>query len=268
MYAGNGFSLMLFSTSRRFIGEAVEAGVDTIIVDWEHRNKLARQVEADTEINHDTLEDLRRVREATEARVVCRINGYHDETREEVERAVGAGADEILLPMVAAVEEVERVLEHARGRCGVGILVETKAATHLACKLARLPLSRVFLGLNDLAIERHTPNIFTAIADGTVERVRSHFQAPFGFGGLTLPEAGRPLQCRLLIGEMARLRCGFSFLRRSFHRDIADRELSVEIPRLRAAVEAARQRPLSRVARDNAELVDAIRALDSKRDFQ
>lgn len=268
MYARNGFSLMLFSTCRRFIGEAVEAGVDTIVVDWECRNKRARQAEADTEINHDTLEDLRRVREATRARVVCRINGYHDGTPEEIERAIGAGADEILLPMVSAVEEVEKVLEHARGRCGVGILVETEAATRLAGKLARLPLSRVFVGLNDLAIERHTPNIFTAVADGTVERVRSHFQAPFGFGGLTLPDRGRPLECRLLIGEMARLRCGFSFLRRSFHRDITDRKLGVEIPRLRAAVDEARRRPPLCVARDNEELLNAIRALDPKRDFR
>jgi hypothetical protein len=253
------FELILFSTDPLFIRVGVMAGLDSVIVDWEHEGKEARQAGADTQINHDTLEDLRAVRACTRARVLCRLNGYGPTTKREVEQAVEAGGDELLLPMVRTVKEVETTLRQVDGRCQLGILIETLPAVTLASDLARLPMSRVYVGLNDLALARQSCNIFTAVADGTVERVRQHFTIPFGFGGLTLPECGFPVPCRLLIGEMARLGCSFSFLRRSFHRDIHGRDLAVEIPRLRQALADAALRPPEAVARDRADLETAIR---------
>ena len=97
---------------------------------------------------------------------ICRINSYGTTTIDEVESAIQAGADEILIPMVRRLYDVEQVLMQVRERCKVGILLETIAATQIAPELARLPLARVYVGLNDLGIERRTPNIFTAIADG------------------------------------------------------------------------------------------------------
>jgi coenzyme F420-reducing hydrogenase delta subunit len=248
------FQLLLFSTNTRFIARAAAAGVDGIIVDWEQRGKAARQAGADTQINRDTVDDLRRVRAATAVRLLCRINGYGATTASEVEQAIAAGADEILLPMVRTAAEVDEVLALVAGRCGVGILVETEEAVGLAPELARLPLTRAYAGLNDLAIQRGTANIFAAVADGTVERVRRAFRVPFGFGGLTRPERGWPIPCRLLIGEMARLGCDFGFLRRSFLADVAEAELEREVPRLRQALAAACERTPQQVARDQADL--------------
>ncbi len=254
------FALLLFSTDPTFIRQAVASGVDGIIVDWERTGKEKRQAFADTQIGQDTLEDLRRVRACTDALVICRINGYGATTAAEVEQAIKGGADEILLPMVRTLEQVERVSDQIKGRCGLGILIETLAAVRLAEELARLPLSRIYVGLNDLAIERKTSNIFEAVADCTVESVRRAFHVPFGFGGLTLPDRGVPIHCRLLIAEMARLRCEFSFLRRSFHRDIQGRDLVVEIPRLREALQQARLRSGEDIARDRHDLEMAIHA--------
>jgi hypothetical protein len=101
--------------------------------------------------------------------------------------------------------------------------VETIEAVQLAEELGRLPVTRVYVGLNDLAIARGSRHIFTAIADGTIDRLRPHFSAPFGFGGLTIVGAGFPVPCRVLMAEMARLQCTFTFLRRSFIADIANR---------------------------------------------
>lgn len=255
------FEVFLFSTNPEVIACHVVAGVDGIVVDWESAGKKERQAGADTEINHDTVEDLRRVRAATRARVLCRINAYGGTSEREVEDAISAGADEILLPMVRRVEDVESVLDMAAGRCGIGILVETREAVERARDLARLPLARVYLGLNDLAIARGSPHIFSALQDGLVERVRSSFSAPFGFGGLTRPDCGAPLPCRLLIGEMARLRCAFSLLRRSYRRDMAGRKASVEIPRLRRAIREAFNRNPDAVDRDHVELTSVIEAL-------
>ncbi len=254
------FQLLLFSTEPEFAQEAVAAGVDGIIVDWENIGKERRQVGADTQINYDTVDDLRRVRACTDALVLCRINACGPATATEVEKALDAGADELLLPMVTSVAQVESVLELVTGRCGVGILVETVQAVDLAEQFGRLPLSRVYVGLNDLAIQRGTRSIFAAVADGTVERVRRACSLPFGFAGLTLPEHGAPIPCRLLIGEMARLECDFSFLRRSFMADIHGRELGAEVPRIKAALDAAANRTPAVVTRHRKELLAAIEA--------
>ncbi len=252
------FGLLLFATEPHLLGRAVAAGIDGIIVDCEFAGKEARQAGADTEINRHTFADVERIRRHTSTPVLCRINRFGPMTRREVEQAITAGADEILLPMVQTPREVELVLNQVRSRCGVGILVETVAALGVLEELGRLPLSRVYLGLNDLGIARKTPNIFTAVADGTLEYVRQHFRVPFGFGGVTLPERGYPIPCSLLMGELARLNCSFTFLRRSFWADTRGRDLMVELPRIREALDAATRRPAGSVARDQAVLYDAI----------
>lgn len=254
------FDLLLFSTDAAVIRPAVDAGIDGIVVDWECQGKLERQRGADTQINQDTADDLRRVRAVTAARIICRINSVGEMTRQELEVAIAAGATEVLLPMVRGVHEVEAVLRAVDGRCGVGILIETMAATRHVDALATLPLSRVFVGLNDLAIERGAFCLFSAVVDGTVERVRQPFRVPFGFGGLTLPDRGHPIPCRLLIGEMIRLGCAFSFLRRSFHRDMRGRAMQDAVPEIRLALAHARRRPADRVAQDRAALEEAIMA--------
>jgi hypothetical protein len=253
------FELVLFSTNPDLIRSADENGVDAFIVDWEARGKEARQSGFDTQVNHDTLEDLKSVRRSTARTVLCRLNSFGDETAEEVRKAIEAGADELLLPMITSPEQPLRVLEMVDGACGVGILVETPEAVCCADRLAALPLSRVYVGLNDLAISRNLPNIFSAVSDGTVEQVRRYFKAtPFGFGGLTLPERGFPIPARLLISEMARLNCQFSFMRRSFWRDTAGRDLAVEIPRLKEAIQAAFDRTDGECERCHQELLSVV----------
>jgi hypothetical protein len=254
------FALTLFSIDPEFIGRAVDAGVAEIIVDWEFRDKHRRQAEADTEINHDTVEDLRRVRACTRARVLCRINGFGEETPREIDEAIAAGADEILLPMARTVAEVEGALALTAGRCGMGIVLETNGAVACAAELASLPLSRVYVGLNDLAIERRTRNIFTAVRDGTVGEIRRHFQVPFGFAGLTLPELGCPIPCRLLIAELVRLECHFSFMRRSFRRDIQGRDMAAEVPRILESIRLTEGRTAAEMACDRRQLEEAIDA--------
>ena len=256
------FSLILFSTDPAFIGQAVEAGVDAIVVDWERIGKETRQTGADTQINTDTLFDLRRVRASTDATVICRVDGFGPWTAREIDEAVDGGADEILLPMVRTPEEAERVLEMVGERCSLSILIETASAVDRSAELARLPLRRVYVGLNDLAIERASPSIFRALTDGTVDRVRGCVPLPLGFGGLTAPDRGSPIPCRLLIGEMARLDCEFSFLRRSFHADARGRDARRVIRDIAEAVERARARTPAEVERDQEDLRRAVAELE------
>lgn len=254
------FELFLFTRDVVTARAAAASGIDGFVIDWESRGKDVRQQGADTEINHDTPDDLKAIRACTSGRVLCRLNSLGEGTPYEVDLAIAGGADEILLPMVRTVGDVEHALELVGGRCRLGILVETDDAVKAAPALGRLPLSRIYVGLNDLAIDRGSRNIFTALCDGTVEHVRAHARVPFGVAGLTLPDHGFPIPCRLLVGELARLDCSFTFLRRSFRRDIRGRDMRAEVPRMRDALRAARQRAAAVVAREHAELEDAVDA--------
>lgn len=254
-----GFDLLLFTTDAAIVEEAAAAGIAGFVVDWERRGKEVRQAGFDTQIGADGADDLRRVRAHTRAHVVCRINGVHEGTGDEVEEALAAGADELLIPMVRRPEEVEAVLARVAGRAGVGILVETVDAVARVEALARLPLARIYVGLNDLAIERGTANLFEAVIDGTVERVREAFAGPFGFAGLTLPEGGRPVPCRLLIAEMARLGASFTMLRRSFLRDTRGLSLATHVPRILTALEDAGRRAPERMHADRRELERVVK---------
>lgn len=261
------FELFLFTLDPDAAATGVKAGVDGLIVDWETRGKHARQNGADTEINAGTARDLRSVRAATSSPVICRINPFGPETTTEVERALRCGADEILLPMVRHSTDVSSTLEIVGGRCRTGILLETQDALACVSELAMLPISRAYVGLNDLAIDRHSASIFSAVLDGTVERLSEAIAVPLGFAGLTLPERGEPIPCRLLIAEMVRLGCSFGFLRRSFRRDVgtSERAQSAAIERIRSAIEAATCRDPLAVERDHHELIEACRRLEQGR---
>jgi 2-keto-3-deoxy-L-rhamnonate aldolase RhmA len=255
--------LLLFSTSPGTVRAAVSAGVGGIVVDCEVRGKARRQAGYDTEINANTPADLRVVRAATSATVVCRINAVGPWTATEVDRLVAEGPDELLVPMVRSPQEVDRVLDLVAGRCRVGVMIETRAAVARADDILARPVSRVYVGLNDLRIETRNPSLFTALLAGVVDRVRDQAAAagvPFGVAGLTRPEAGFPIPARSLYAELARLSADFTFLRRSFHADMAGRDLAVEVPRMQAAMAAARRRDHLAVRRDRSAFRTAVEA--------
>ncbi|MGI8807048.1 MAG: aldolase/citrate lyase family protein [Acidimicrobiales bacterium] len=246
----------------------VGAGAAGVVVDWERRGKVARQAGADTQINADSPDDLAAVRAVRQGTVLCRVNRWSAWTPAEIELAVGLGADEILLPMVRRPEEVDAALEVVSGRCGLGILVETGEAVRRVDALVARPLARVYLGLNDLMIDRGGSSLFAPLVDGTVERVAAATIGagiPFGVAGLTRPEAGVPVPCRLLQGALARVGSTFTFLRRSFWADTAGRDLAVEVPRILAAAAAAGQRTAAQVRAEHDELATAVALLREDR---
>ena len=251
--------LLVFTVDPDFAAACTAAGAAGVIVDWERRGKRRRQAGEGTQINGDTPADLARVRAATPGRVLCRVNAAGPWTRAEVELAIALGADEVLLPMVRTPEQVDLALDAVAGRCGLGILVETQDAVERVDELADRPLSRVYLGLNDLRIDRGSDALFAPLVDGTVDRVRAACgPVPFGVAGLTLPDHGWPVPSALLAGELARVGACFTFLRRSFTADVAGRDLRVEVPRILEGCATARRRTPGKVAEDAAALAAAL----------
>jgi hypothetical protein len=252
--------LLLFHTDPLLVAEAARAGVDGFVVDWERRGKRHRQAGQGTQINSDTLADLVRVRAATTARVLCRVNSFGPWTRREIDAAVAAGADEVLLPMVGDPVQVDRALRIVNGRCGLGILVETRAGVRATPELVRRPLSRVYVELNDLRIDRGGGDLFAPLVDGTVDEVRSRVSGPlFGVAGLTVPGGGSPVPTRLLAAELARLRADFTVLRRSFLADTAGRPLGPAVAALRDELDGLGRRSAGERVRDRLDLIRAVR---------
>ncbi len=258
--------LLLFTTRPAVERRALAGGVEGIVIDCERLGKEERQAGADTLVSSDTVADLERMRASVAAPLICRLDRVGPWTEEQVRVAVALGADELLVPMVRDADEVEQVLAFAGDRCGIGILFETLEALENGNALAALPLSRVQVGLNDLAIARRTPSIFTAIADGTVEELRlTYAEMQFGFGGATVPDAGYPVPSALILGELMRLGADFTFLRRSFWRDTAVRDPAAAVESINSALAVATCRDPQAVDRDHAQFVCALEELSGRR---
>lgn len=238
------FDLLLLSVDDALVSAAVNAGVDGIIVDWENQGKKLRQKNFDTQINHNTYEDLCRLRQIVPAgKLLCRINEFSgDSTLREVDRAVGGGADEIFLPMVTSALHVEKVIAHVGNAAAINILIETVAALEQLRELSSLQLKRAYIGLNDLHIQQGTPNIFYPLLGQTIADIRKHFTCRLGMGGVTYPDSGQPVRSRYLINEYARLNIEFSFLRRTFIKDCSEFGIDYMVSAIKEAYREAKRR--------------------------
>lgn len=247
-----GLELLLFSVNEENVRQAVAAGVDGIIVDWENQGKKLRQKNFDTQINFDTYENLAHMRRLVPAgQLICRINGFSPErTSGEIDLAIRGGADELFLPMVTSAEQVADVIDHVGKRAEVSILLETTRALTCLSELSRLPIKRAYVGLNDLHIQQDSSNIFVPLVDGTVAKIRSHFGVPLGVGGVTYPNHGHPIASEFLIKEYARLGVNFSFLRRSFLKDCKKIPMARIFRNIKEAYAQAQQRSTQQVEQD------------------
>jgi len=212
--------LFLFYTNLQKTFE-LSNGLKYIIIDWEKKEKENRQQLFDTQINKHCLQDLIDLRRVSDKKIITRINGGFYIQEKEIKSAIDNGTDEIFLPMVQHPSEVEKAIKYINGQCKLGILVETNNAVNCINELIDFPLVRIYFGLNDFAIDNQNSNIFLPIINGILESVSMYRKdIPFGFGGLTHPSLGSPLSSSLLLSELVRLNCQFTFLRRSFYRDL------------------------------------------------
>ncbi|NNE72952.1 MAG: aldolase [Acidimicrobiales bacterium] len=244
---------------------AEELGIDAVVVDLERRGKSRRQAGADTHITAHTLADLEQIRRTTPVPIVCRIDAIGSETELQVKHVVAAGADQILVPMVRTVAEVQHVVDVVAGEATVAVMIETVEAVGLVGAFATLPVERFYVGLNDLWIDRAGRNRFRPFVDGTLDTILATAGSrPVGVAGLTHPALGEPLPCHHLVNELVRLGCDYTFLRRSFY-DALDHYPAAEVvSAIRAAVRAARDRSAADRQRDHARAREAILALPAE----
>lgn len=230
--------LFAFYSNIELSRELDNNGVDGFVIDWEHLGKEDRQYMYDTQINLHTKNDLVDLRKTTKRPIICRTNAPEFLNEIEISEAIDGGADEILIPMIRNQQEVELILEMVNGRIPVGIMVETREAIEMLDFFNQFQLSRCYVGLNDLSIARKTSNIFQPLTDGLLADIRKKINIPFGFGGLTHPKLGSPLPCEVLISQMVLYKTSFTFLRRSFYRDIQFFDIKTILKAIREAFSA------------------------------
>tara|TARA_R110002049_G_scaffold10127_3_gene50469 strand:+ start:180392 stop:181201 length:810 start_codon:yes stop_codon:yes gene_type:complete len=256
------FDLLLFHRDLDVSAAYLEAGAAGVIVDLEIWEKRQRQSGYDTEINNHGIADLIALRGRTDQKVLCRVS-RSDPDDHELSAVIGEGADEIIVPMLTSAAQAERFLRRVDGACKVTLMVETRGAVADIRDIATLPADRIYVGLNDLRIDRGSRTIFAPLADGLLEDMRDCCSdIAFGFGGLTLPGLGAPLPGHHLYAAMARLDCRFTFLRRSFYRDSVTLDPAEALRAIQADLQRYRRRSEVEQQNDAADAVNAVLKLE------
>lgn len=209
---------------------AEDAGVDIIFIDMEFIGKSLRQGGMDTVQSHHTIEDVKAVKAVLKkAKLMVRVNPIHEageengysfgDSKEEINEAINAGADIIMLPFFHKKEELEELVRIVDGRAVTFPLLETNAAyKHLDELLTVKGIDQMHIGLNDLSLDQGKTFMFEQLADGTVDEICGKLKSkriPYGFGGIAKPGAGM-LPAEYIIRDHHRLGSSFVILSRSF----------------------------------------------------
>lgn len=213
---------------------AEEAGVDWIFVDMEFIGKDNRQGGLDTVQNHHTINDIRTVRNAvSKANVLVRVNpihgiqkdGYFD-SEHEIDNAVEAGADIIMLPFFHTLQEVndfigyvQKANDRHNRNVKTCLLLETPEAAILIDEILNVKgIDMIHIGLNDLHLAMGMKFMFQLLTDGIVDQLSKKIQAkgiPFGFGGIAGLQGGA-LPGSFILKEHYRLGSSMVIIGRSF----------------------------------------------------
>lgn len=205
---------------------AENAGVDRIFIDMEFIGKDQRQGGLDTVQNHHTIQDIKNIRKVIhQAKIVVRINPIHQgyfnymDSKEEVDEAIAAGADILILPYFTTPEEVEKFVEYVDGRTlTLPLLESAKAVERLDEILKVTGIDQMHIGLNDLSLDLGKKFMFEVLAEGLVDEISNKIKAyniPFGFGGIGRVGQGI-LPAERIIKEHYRLGSECAILSRSF----------------------------------------------------
>ena len=199
---------------------AEKYGVDRIWIDLETLGKEKRQKGMNTVKSHHTVEDIKKIKPLlSKAEMLVRVNPWNENSIQEIDDVISAGADIIMLPMWKSVEEVVKFIKTVDGRCKTTLLLETKEAAECLDKvLDQCNMDEIHIGLNDLHLSYGMTFMFELLADGTVEKLTKKIRSkgiPYGFGGIARLGEG-DLPAEKVIMEHYRLGSTRAILSRSF----------------------------------------------------
>ncbi len=257
---------LLITNDVDFAKAAHIAGVERFMVDLELHGKQERQGHKDTFITSHHSGDIARMRDAVpDAELMVRINPLHGDSHKEIDLAIGAGADLIMLPMFTRADELKQIAELIAHRARfVPLFEHYKALEAMEECIALGVMDECYLGLNDLHISLDQRFLFEPLLSDYVEQFAAkaaRANLPFGFGGLGSLRADVAIPPKLLFAEHARLGSRRVILSRAFQNVVAREDLAQEIALLREAWALYQQRDNAAVSRDHDALIAAIQSV-------
>ena len=212
--------LMYITNSPAVALIAEKNGVDRIWIDLETLGKEERQKNMNSVKSHHTLQDVEVISNIlTKSECMVRINPWNENSVDEIEKVLAAGADRIMLPMWKTVEEADMFLKTVNRRIKTTLLLETKEAAECLDDVLSLPLiDEIHIGLNDLHLSLGLTFMFELLANGTVEQLCAKMRnagIKYGFGGVARIGEGM-LPAERVIMEHYRLGSTRAILSRSF----------------------------------------------------
>jgi hypothetical protein len=199
---------------------AEKNGVDRIMVDLETLGKEERQRNMNTVKSNHTVEDIGIISNVIKSsELLVRVNPWNENSADEIEAVISAGADRIMLPMWKTTADVDAFLKAVNGRVGTTLLLETKEAAEIVDEVLDHPLlDEIHIGLNDLHLSYNLTFMFELLTNGVVENLCCKFKAkgiPYGFGGIAQIGEGT-LPASRIVMEHYRLGSTMTILSRSF----------------------------------------------------
>jgi len=176
-------------------------GVDTIFVDLERLGKQERQEHVDSVKSEHTIADVRAVRQViSKAELLVRIDPMNENSAQQIEDVIEAGADIIMLPYFFTTKEVKDFIDYVGARVKTCLLLETAAAVVRLPSILQLKgIDRVHIGLNDLALSLKLNFMFEILTTKYIDHIIEQLVLkgiPYGIGGVA------PVYEGLIPGEM------------------------------------------------------------------
>jgi len=173
-------------------------------------------------ISRHSMADVGKIKEKlTQSELLVRLNPLYEGTEREVEDAISAGADLLMLPMFNNESDVNKFCKLVKGRAGVIPLVETYSSAKAISDIAKVPgVVEIYIGLNDLHMDMQLKFMFEPLANGFVDELVDKIKSaglPFGFGGIARVGEG-VVPGEMVLGEHLRLGSSSVILSRTFHR--------------------------------------------------
>ncbi len=214
----------LITNSTTLAKFAIDSGVDRIMVDLEKLGKFERQGHMDSVRSEHKISDIAAIRNAApDAVVLVRTNPLNPGSASEVDAAIKAGADILMLPMFNTAKEVSEYSRLVASRVPIMLLAETVAAKDNLAECASVEgVQEVHIGLNDLSLQMGKRFMFELLVDGTVDQMAEtlrRLKMPFGIGGVARIGEGL-LPAEYILSEHVRLGSTAVILSRTFHRNI------------------------------------------------
>ena len=218
--------LMYITNNPQIATIAEDCGVDRIFIDMEYIGKEERQAGLNTVKSHHTIADIVNIRSViSSSELLVRINPIHEKTnnygssKDEIDSAIDAGADILMLPMIKNVRQVDEFVRLVGGRAKTMLLLETAESNENIDEFLQVEgVDEAHIGLNDMHLAYRKKFMFELLTDGTVERLCEKLKAKgilYGFGGIARLGYGM-LPAEKVIMEHYRLGSTKAILSRSF----------------------------------------------------